>query len=105
VVLEASGAREAMYVHENHAGRIDLLLTDVMLPGKSGRELARELLEVRPATKIIFMSGYTEDSVIRTELERSKAALFLGKPFSPTLLGHTVRAALEGRPAPVETPV
>jgi signal transduction histidine kinase len=102
-VLEASGAREAMYVHENHAGRIDLLLTDVMLPGKSGRELARELTEFRPATKIIFMSGYTGDTVIRTELERSKA-LFLGKPFSPALLGRTVRAALEGKPAPVETP-
>jgi nitrogen-specific signal transduction histidine kinase/CheY-like chemotaxis protein len=101
-VLEASGAREAMYVHENHAGRIDLLLTDVVLPGKSGRELARELAEVRPATKIIFMSGYTEDSLIRTELEKSRA-LFLGKPFSPTLLAHTVKAALEGRPAPVET--
>jgi two-component system cell cycle sensor histidine kinase/response regulator CckA len=102
-VLEASGAREAMYVHENQAGRIDCLLTDVMLPGKSGRELARELIEVRPATKIIFMSGYTEDSVLRTEIERSKA-LFLGKPFSPTLLARTVRAALEGKPAPIETP-
>jgi FixJ family two-component response regulator len=92
-----------MYVHENHAGKIDLLLTDVMLPGKSGRELAKELVEVRPAAKVIFMSGYTDDSVIRTELEKSNA-LFLGKPFSAVLLGRTVRAALEGKPAPVETP-
>jgi signal transduction histidine kinase/CheY-like chemotaxis protein len=97
-VLEASGAREAMYMHENHEGGIDLLLTDIVLSGKSGREIAKEFAELRPGIRIIFMSGYTDDTVIRSELEKTRA-LFMGKPFTPSQLLQKVRAALEGAEA------
>jgi DNA-binding NtrC family response regulator len=101
-VLDASGAREAMYMHENHPDRIDLLLTDIVLSGKSGRELAKELCELRPGLKVVFMSGYTDDAVVRGGLGNPKS-LFLAKPFSPGRLAGTVRAALEGTSAPAET--
>lgn len=101
-VLEASGAREAMYIHENHPGRIDLLLTDIVLSGKSGREIARDLTELRPELRVIFMSGYA-DALIRNELERNSAA-FLRKPFSPAILLEAVRQALESSRAPSESP-
>jgi nitrogen-specific signal transduction histidine kinase/CheY-like chemotaxis protein len=94
-VLDASGAREALYMHENHPGRIDLLLTDIVLSGKSGREIAKEFLELRPGIKVIFMSGYTDDTLMRSELEKTNA-LFMGKPFTPAKLLLKVRAALDG---------
>ena len=100
-VLDASGAREAMYMHENHPGRIDLLLTDIVLSGKSGREIAREFAELRPGIKVIFMSGYADDTLMRSELEKNRA-LFMGKPFTPSRLLHKVRAALDGVTAPAE---
>jgi signal transduction histidine kinase/CheY-like chemotaxis protein len=100
-VLEASGAREAMYMHENHPGRIDLLLTDIVLSGKSGRELAKDLVELHPGLRVVFMSGYTDDAVVRGGLPKAKS-LFLAKPFSPAQLTDIVQAALEGTQTPAE---
>ena len=94
-VLEASGAREAMYMHENHPGPIHLLLTDIVLSGKSGREIAKEFLELRPGIRVVYMSGYTDDTEFRKELEKSNAQ-FLGKPFTPTRLLQKVRDAFLG---------
>lgn len=94
-VLEASGAREALYTHENHQGRIDLLLTDIILAGRSGREIAKDFMELRPGIHIIFMSGYIDDVLMRNELEHSRA-MFLPKPFSPVRLTQKVRGALDG---------
>ncbi|GEM_PF-6154153 len=94
-VLEASGAREAMYMHEHHPGPIHLLLTDIVLSGKSGREIAKEFLELRPGIRVVYMSGYTDDTGFRKELEKSNAQ-FLGKPFTPTRLLQKVRDALMG---------
>ncbi|MDB5049609.1 MAG: Blue-light-activated protein [Fibrobacteres bacterium] len=102
-VLDASGAREALYIHENHSAPIDLLLTDIVLSGKSGREVARELQELRPGIRVIFMSGYTDDTVMRSELEKSNA-LFMAKPFTPTRLLQKVRSALDGVDAAAEIP-
>ena len=84
-VLEASGAREALYTHENHSGGIDLLLTDIVLSGKSGREIAKEFLELRPGIRVIYMSGYTDDAVVRHGLV-AEGARFLQKPFTPLAL-------------------
>lgn len=105
-VLEASGAREALYMHENHPGAIDLLLTDIVLSGKSGREIAKEFLELRPGIRVIYMSGYTDDVLMRAELEKTQAR-FLGKPFTSEALIRMVRAALGASPAaqPASDPV
>jgi len=102
-VLEASGAREALYMYENHSGSLDLLLTDIVLSGKSGRELAKELRELSPGLRVVFMSGYTDDEVVRGGIGTPKS-LFLAKPFSHDQLTHTVRAALKGSQAPVVAP-
>jgi two-component system cell cycle sensor histidine kinase/response regulator CckA len=102
-VLDASGAREALYMHETHKGGIDLLLTDIVLSGRSGREVAREFQELRPGIRVIFMSGYTDDTVMRGELEKSRA-LFMAKPFTPTRLLQKVRSALDGMTAEAEAP-
>jgi len=72
-VLEARGYKvlcaeyggEAVRVEENHPAQIHLLITDVVMPGMSGRELAEHLLSLRPALKVLFMSGYTDDAVLR----------------------------------------
>ncbi len=95
LVLEASGAREATYMRENHPGSIDLLLTDIVLSGKSGREIAKEFLDHLPGIRVIYMSGYTGDATFQAELEKSNA-LFMGKPFSQDFLLKNVRYILTG---------
>jgi PAS domain S-box-containing protein len=92
-VLEASGAREAMFMHENHTGPIHLLLTDIVMSGKSGREVAKEFMELRPGIRVVYMSGYTDDNDFRKELEKTNAH-FLGKPFAPSRLVQKIREAL-----------
>ena len=84
-VLEASGAREAMFLYEQHPGPISFLLTDVIMPGRTGRELALDLQRLHPGLRTIFMSGYTGDALLEQGLESSRA-LFLGKPFTPAQL-------------------
>ena len=79
-------------------GPIQLLLTDVVMPGGSGRELAESLLGVRPELRVIFMSGYTSDVVLRRGVVE-EAVRFLPKPFSPSALAHAVRRALDARPS------
>jgi CheY-like chemotaxis protein len=98
-VLEASGAREALHIHERHAGPIHVLLTDVIMPGKSGREVARELRRLRPGIRTIFMSGYTDDTLFQQSLEASQA-LFLGKPFTPSALLRKLAESAELAGAP-----
>ncbi|MCI0604132.1 MASE1 domain-containing protein [bacterium] len=77
-VLEASNGQEAVIIAEQHPGAIDLLITDVVMPRMGGANLAEAILEKRPNTKILFMSGYSEESV----LGRNPSATFLQKPFS-----------------------
>src|SRR5437879_9087917 len=64
-VLEAGAAPAALELSERHVGPINLLLTDVVMPGMSGRELAHRLLEVRGTLRMLYMSGYTDDAVLR----------------------------------------
>ncbi|WP_437516692.1 ATP-binding protein [Sorangium sp. So ce1099] len=93
--LTARGPLEAVRVCEAQRGRIDLLLTDVLMPEMSGCELAERLVKLRPDMKVLFMSGYTGDALDGKLAARPGAAL-LGKPFTAESLLRAVRKALEG---------
>jgi PAS domain S-box-containing protein len=92
-VLEASHGKEALLVCEQHAGRIDIMVTDVVMPQMSGRELAECLASSRPETKILFVSGYTDDAIVRHGV-LDENVNFLQKPFSPDALAAKVREVL-----------
>jgi len=93
-VLEASRGDEALRVLENHGRSVDLLLTDVVMPAMTGRELAQHILLRHPETRILYISGYTDDAVIRHGV-LEKGAMFLPKPFTPDTLARKVRATLD----------
>jgi PAS domain S-box-containing protein len=93
-VLPASNGADALAVAEGHPGVIDLVVSDVVMPGMTGRILAERLTTLRPSVKALFMSGYTDDDVMRRGiLDRSTA--FLQKPFTPDQLAQKVREVLE----------
>lgn len=92
-VLTACAPAEAMRLVSEHAGEIDLLVTDVILPELTGKELAEQIRSKRPAMKCLFMSGYTQDVIAyRGMLE--EGAQFIMKPFSMRGLANKVRAVL-----------
>jgi two-component system, cell cycle sensor histidine kinase and response regulator CckA len=96
-VIEASTGTEALEVGARHASAIDLLVTDVVLPGPQGDELSRRLCALRPGMRVLYISGFTESSEIhRRAIDESVA--FLLKPFSGEALGWAARQVLD-RPA------
>ncbi len=100
-VLDARNGAEAMAHHAASAGSIDLLLTDVVMPHLSGPELARRLVQAQPGLKVLCMSGYTDDSVVRHGVLAASLA-YIQKPFTPDALARKVREVLEGvAPSPM----
>ncbi|MEA2639665.1 MAG: hypothetical protein QOF51_1059 [Chloroflexota bacterium] len=101
-VLIASQAAEAIEVALQHHGPIDLLLTDIVMPGLSGRELAQRLRHLRPGVKVLYMSGYTPDVAVRHGVLEATMA-YLQKPFTPVALAQRVREVLEAEEPMVTT--
>ena len=95
-VLEAASAEQAIQTADLFAGPIDLLLTDVIMPGMSGRQLAENILRNRPQTKIVYMTGYTDDMVVQHKV-LEPGVMLLQKPFSRVDLGMKVRSMLDGK--------
>lgn len=95
-ILEALGGEEALRVADQHEGVIDLLLTDVVMPGLGGRELGERFKELRPDTALLFMSGYTEDEVLLQGI-RVAEVNYISKPFTVAGLREKVREVLDAR--------
>lgn len=95
-VLESRDGVEAVQIVEQHSGQIDLLITDVVMPRMGGRELAERLASLSSAMKVLFLSGYTDDAVVRHGILEAEVA-FLQKPFTPASLAEKVRAVLDGQ--------
>jgi CheY-like chemotaxis protein len=93
-VLEASDGLRALRHLETEADRIDLVLTDVVMPRMSGRELVDRVRAIRAEMRVLYMSGYTEDAIVRHGV-RDSSAVLLGKPFAPADLLGKVREVLD----------
>jgi signal transduction histidine kinase/CheY-like chemotaxis protein len=93
-VIAAQHAGEALLLCEQHRGPIDLLLTDVVMPQMSGPQLAKRLASTRPEMKVLCMSGYTDDSIVRHGVLETGVA-FIQKPVTPTSLAKKVREVLD----------
>jgi CheY-like chemotaxis protein len=99
-VIEARNAGEALLHCEEHAETIHVLLTDVVMPQMSGPALAKRLVTTRPDMKVLCMSGYTDDSIVRHGVLEAHIA-YLQKPFTPDTLTAKVREVLDGETLPV----
>lgn len=97
-VAIASDGNEALAWFRDHRGEVDLLLTDIVMPGMNGRELAVIIRGLKPDLRVVFISGYTEDEAVLKDLDSGSA--FQPKPFTPEALAHIIRETLDA-PAPV----
>jgi PAS domain S-box-containing protein len=97
-VLEAANGVEALQIARDHAGPVHLLVTDMVMPQMGGRELAHRMGAVRPTTRVLFMSGYTDDAYVRQGASETTAA-FLHKPFAIVAFARKVRETLDASPA------
>jgi PAS domain S-box-containing protein len=102
-VLTAPGGEQGLDLADVHPGPIHLLITDVVMPRMGGAELARLLSERRPDTRVLFMSGYTDDAVVRHGVLEARVA-FLQKPFTLEALARRVRETLDSPPRPLPVP-
>jgi signal transduction histidine kinase/ActR/RegA family two-component response regulator len=93
-VLEAKHGPEAILLQRQHSGVIHLMLTDVVMPQMSGRELAEQLTPLRRDMKVLYMSGYTDDAIVHHGVLEEGTA-FIGKPFTPNALARKVREILD----------
>lgn len=96
-VLEAENGKEALRIANAFGGPIDLLLTDVIMPEMGGKKLAEQLKSLRPTTKVLFMSGYSDDSIVQSGI-RVLEMVFLEKPFTREVLLRKVRRILDEAP-------
>jgi len=93
-VVEAASPEAALERSRAHPGVIHLLVTDVVMPQMNGRQLAAVLREERPDMRVLYMSGYTDDAIVRHGVLDARAS-FLAKPFTPEGLGRKVREVLD----------
>jgi CheY-like chemotaxis protein len=93
-VVEARDGEDALRVAERNRGYLHLLITDVVMPRRGGREVAERLVQAQPGVKVLFLSGYTDDAVVRHGVLASEVA-FLQKPFTPSALAQKVRDVLD----------
>jgi PAS domain S-box-containing protein len=100
-VLLASQGDQALEIAARHRGRVHLLLTDIVMPGISGRVLSERLMISRPETKVLYMSGYSDDAILRHGV-KSAGTHFIQKPFSAETLAEKVRETLN---APTNVPI
>ena len=98
-VISCESGEQALELSKDYSGPIDLLLTDVVMPGLQGPELAKDLLESRPETCVLFVSGYAEPERL-LELSLTETRAFMPKPFSIDALAQQVRSLLDGSPRP-----
>ena len=101
VVIEARHGLDALRLAERHPDTIHLMVSDVVMPHMSGRELADRLVAVRPKMKVLFMSGYTDHVAMHHHL--TPGAAFLQKPFTPDSFARKVRSMLDEQPDGVAT--
>lgn len=92
-VLEAANATEAMAVAQAFDGSIELLLTDMVMPGENGLKLSQRILNERPSIRVLYMSGYADESVTRMG-QMQPGTTLLQKPFVPNDLARAIRSAL-----------
>jgi two-component system, cell cycle sensor histidine kinase and response regulator CckA len=92
-ILRAECGEEALRVSDEYEGTIHLLVTDVVMPGMAGPELVKRLAAVRPETKVLYLSGYTDDSIVHHGM-LEPGIILLQKPFTPQSLVHKVREVL-----------
>jgi CheY-like chemotaxis protein len=97
-VLDAAGPAAALDLAVRFEGSIHVLLTDMIMPGMNGRQLAEKLAAIKPGLKVLYMSGYTADMIDVQDVLGS-GAQFLGKPFSRDDLGSKLRELLGAPPA------
>ena len=102
-VLEAEDGDCGLRIAGEYKETIDILITDVVMPGIGGRELAKKLVALRPGISVLFLSGYTEDAVV-TQGALGPANAFLQKPFTLQSLAKKVREVLRARTAPPPVP-
>jgi CheY-like chemotaxis protein len=93
-VMPARDGAEAIALAQGYGDRIDLLLTDVVMPGMNGRKLATQLVLHHPEMKVLFMSGYTDDAIVRHGV-LDEGVSFIGKPYTPSALARKVREVLD----------
>ena len=93
-VLEAPNGQEALQQMAAAASPIHLLVTDIMMPGMNGRELAEQMLAKQPTLRVVFMSGYNEDELLRKGIS-SQSVTFVAKPFTINSLSSAVKSVLD----------
>jgi CheY-like chemotaxis protein len=95
-VLGVATGEDALRLLDRHEAPVHLLLSDVVMPGMSGRDLAEQLAQIRPGMKVLYMSGYTSDTIVRHGVLDAQVA-FLNKPFTAAALLRKVREVLDAQ--------